>query len=515
MGTDDSLETGYGDNTPDGDNLLNDFARGHAAAFRALAVARGDRMLEQDDLQLTLLDNGSPSPYVNPAVLRRPLDDHEWRDAATVIHEFFAQAPGGPFIVFSAWPTPDLRSFGFDLIGHPPMMVRPASPVEIPTIAGFEIRQVRDLPNAEDYEAVLVHGYPVPELQPFQPGCFLPERALTTPGWTHYLGVLDGRAVATASAFIDNQHVKVENVSALNDVRGRGIGYAVTAAATATKTDRPAMLIASDAGQPTYDRMGYVALLRYTLWLGHRRPASKTGSHGTQIPQRTTANPARYRLSARHIPRGSVLAVPAPRRREETSLSANGRREAWARSGTASARFEGRNTDNMGPVGATFRADAKEGANNVNMQGANIRTPRQAVGAAHHLDPSIEHHPAVVAQWERRASDAQLRLADRITALAGSMAFVYLHIVLFATWMLILEKSPWPTLTLIVSLEAIFLSTFVMIGQNRQATFQQAKADSDFQNVSTLLDENTRLTRVIHELTKELHAHLIDDAPPR
>jgi uncharacterized membrane protein len=146
--------------------------------------------------------------------------------------------------------------------------------------------------------------------------------------------------------------------------------------------------------------------------------------------------------------------------------------------------------------------------------GPDIRTPRQAVGAAHHLDPSIEHHPAVVAQWERRASDAQLRLADRITAFAGSMAFVYLHIVLFATWMLILEKSPWPTLTLIVSLEAIFLSTFVMIGQNRQATFQQAKADSDFQNVGTLLDENTRLTRVIHELTKELHAHLIDDAPP-
>jgi hypothetical protein len=232
-------------------------------------------MLEHDDLQLTLLDNGSPSPYVNPAVPRRPLGDREWREAATVMHEFFAQASGGPFIVFSAWPTPDLRSFGFDLIGHPPMMARPASPVEIPTIAGFEIRQVRDMASAEDYEAVLVDGYPVPELQPFQPGCFLPERALTTPGWTHYLGILDGRAVATASAFIDHRHVKVENVSALNDVRGRGIGYAVTAAATATKTDRPAMLIASDAGQPTYDRMGYVALLRYTLWLGHRRPAQQ------------------------------------------------------------------------------------------------------------------------------------------------------------------------------------------------------------------------------------------------
>jgi uncharacterized membrane protein len=108
----------------------------------------------------------------------------------------------------------------------------------------------------------------------------------------------------------------------------------------------------------------------------------------------------------------------------------------------------------------------------------------------------------------------QLRVADKITAFAGSMAFVYIHILLFAAWMLVFERSPWPTLTLIVSLEAIFLSTFVMIGQNRQATFQQAKADSDFLNVSTLLDENTRLTRLIHELTMELHAHLIDP-PPR
>lgn len=60
------------------------------------------------------------------------------------------------------------------------------------------------------------------------------------------------------------------------------------------------------------------------------------------------------------------------------------------------------------------------------------------------------------------------------------MPFVYLHAAVFALWMIVFEKSPWPTLTLIVSLEAIFLSTFVMIGQNRQAAFQQAKADHDF-----------------------------------
>ena len=75
------------------------------------------------------------------------------------------------------------------------------------------------------------------------------------------------------------------------------------------------------------------------------------------------------------------------------------------------------------------------------------------------------------------------------------MNFVYLHALLFAVWMLVLEKSPWPTLTLVVSLEAIFLSAFVMIGQNRQAAFQQAKADHDFEAQELELKTNTDITR--------------------
>ena len=128
------------------------------------------------------------------------------------------------------------------------------------------------------------------------------------------------------------------------------------------------------------------------------------------------------------------------------------------------------------------------------------------------LDPNVLHHPAVVEQFNKRASDAQLRVADKITAFAGSMNFVYLHIVLFASWMLFIEQSPWPTLTLIVSLEAIFLSTFVMIGQNRQAAFQQVKADRDFTEQELELKTNTQLTREIDRLTTELHQRLMGDA---
>jgi uncharacterized membrane protein len=69
--------------------------------------------------------------------------------------------------------------------------------------------------------------------------------------------------------------------------------------------------------------------------------------------------------------------------------------------------------------------------------------------------------------------------------------------------MFLLEAEPWPTLTLVVSLEAIFLSTFVMIGQNRQAAVQQAKADHDFVEQELELKANTQLTREIHVLVAE------------
>jgi uncharacterized membrane protein len=129
------------------------------------------------------------------------------------------------------------------------------------------------------------------------------------------------------------------------------------------------------------------------------------------------------------------------------------------------------------------------------------------------LDPNLAHSPVVLKQFEKRAQNLQLRVADAITAFAGSMRFVYIHVALFAVWMLVFEKSPWPTLTLVVSLEAIFLSTFVMIGQNRQAAFQQAKADHDYAEEESMLKENTDLTRAIHELTQQVHQKVLGIGP--
>jgi hypothetical protein len=77
-------------------------------------------------------------------------------------------------------------------------------------------------------------------------------------------------------------------------------------------------------------------------------------------------------------------------------------------------------------------------------------------------------NPALLKHADQRRQSLENRIADTITRFAGSMLFVYLHILWFAVWILSgVEHYPYGLLTMIVSLEAIFLSTFVMISQNR------------------------------------------------
>jgi uncharacterized membrane protein len=131
---------------------------------------------------------------------------------------------------------------------------------------------------------------------------------------------------------------------------------------------------------------------------------------------------------------------------------------------------------------------------------------RNREGGRHHRPP---RNVALLQHANERAKSLQNRIADAITGFAGSMSFVYIHVALFAAWMLLLERRPWPTLTLAVSLEAIFLSTFVMISQNRSDERRQVLADHQWQFVQTEEQQNEELLRLsnqILELTKAVHA---------
>jgi len=121
-----------------------------------------------------------------------------------------------------------------------------------------------------------------------------------------------------------------------------------------------------------------------------------------------------------------------------------------------------------------------------------------------------EPNPALLEHARKRAESVQNRIADQITTFAGSMWFVYIHIVWFGLWIgLGAEKYPYGLLTMIVSLEAIFLSTFVMISQNRADAKRQVIADQQWQTVKeedTQNEELLKLSNQILELTKAIHA---------
>ncbi len=108
----------------------------------------------------------------------------------------------------------------------------------------------------------------------------------------------------------------------------------------------------------------------------------------------------------------------------------------------------------------------------------------------------------------------QDRLSDAITSFAGSLHFVYAHLLWFGAWILInlgviaigtkFDPFPFGLLTLVVSLEAIFLSTFVMISQNRQAAREEIRAELDYETDVKAEEEVAEIRDILRTIAKEL-----------
>jgi uncharacterized membrane protein len=143
-----------------------------------------------------------------------------------------------------------------------------------------------------------------------------------------------------------------------------------------------------------------------------------------------------------------------------------------------------------------------------------------SIESSPHLHPHSS--PVLIKHAEERANSLQNRIADKITTFAGSMAFVYLHVVWFAVWIVFgtvigFDSYPFGLLTMIVSLEAIFLSTFVMISQNRADAKRQVIADHQWQLVQEEDKQNCQLldlSQQILELTKAVHQYMAANPDP-
>jgi GNAT superfamily N-acetyltransferase len=257
---DEHLTTGWEPDLAPGDTLVRRAVLVHASWPVAVARAAGRPWRTGERWAGGWI--GDRGPLTNPVILRQPLGD-----VAQTVRDIGALLPPHvPYLLLSAWPTPDLRPHGLALLGHPPLMVRLPAPPPAQAGSGVEVREVRDADGLALAERVLVEGYPMPELEPLRRGELLGP-ALLQADTRVWLAWLDGEPVAVAAAHTAAGATLVEYVATLDRARGRGAGAAVTWVATLADPAAPAVLIASDDGRPVYERMGYVAVERWTAWL--------------------------------------------------------------------------------------------------------------------------------------------------------------------------------------------------------------------------------------------------------
>jgi GNAT superfamily N-acetyltransferase len=258
------LTNGWEPHLPPGDTLKRRAVLAHASWPIAVASALNRPARRTDRWAGALLAAGGD--LTNPVILTQPVPES---DAASLVAEVGDLIPAATtYFLLSPWPAPDLAPHGLALLGHPPLMVRFPGPRSQGDPEGVRVVEARDTDSLAVAEGVLIAGYP---MSGSTPGSVLGPALLdgTTRVW---LGYIDGEAVSVAAAHQAAGATLVEYVAALPAARGRGAGAAVTWAATLADPALPAVLVASDDGRPTYERMGYLPVERWTAWLRPGRP---------------------------------------------------------------------------------------------------------------------------------------------------------------------------------------------------------------------------------------------------
>jgi hypothetical protein len=242
-----------------------------AQSWAAIVQALGGPIEQHDDVWLA--DAASPNPFLNAATLTRPLQEDGAEALTGRLEAFFGQRPaGGPWLLWSGWPTPDLSRLGYVLWGHPPIMVRPPGGEAPPPPPELRIVEVRDAAELVAVERAFVEAYPVLGVESLLPGAVLGPGLLGGPLrlWGGYVG---DDLVSMAAALVSDAMVDVCFVATQPPARQRGYGSALTWVATLADPTLPAVLEASDDGRPVYERMGYRQVGRMSLWERPRDPA--------------------------------------------------------------------------------------------------------------------------------------------------------------------------------------------------------------------------------------------------
>ena len=260
------LTTGWEADLPDADSLGLRWLRHWSEQCAAFAGAAGGTVVR--DERFVLADYGRPASYFNAAILRTPQPDAGALD--TLLDEIEARTArgAGDVYLWSLWPTPDLRRRGWELDGHPPLLVRPpVTAVPVTVVAEAERPDLVRTPAAlARWEATLVEGYPMPDLQPLRPGALVGPALLDDERFRFFTADEHGTPSSISAQFV------------AHGVAGFALGVTLPAARRAGHWSRHARMrlhtepdlwhvgVFSDASRSPAERLGFVPVVRHTLW---------------------------------------------------------------------------------------------------------------------------------------------------------------------------------------------------------------------------------------------------------
>ena len=261
--TQERLTTGWEPDVPVEDTLVRRYLFHNVQLCSAFAYAGGGHALETPDVGMA--DLGRPSPRAAAAAW--PRSSSRWDAVLDEIERFYAGGHGEAML-WSAWPTPDLRRRGWRLSGHPPLLFRPPALI-VPPPAGAPAAVVRVTDAAElaEWERVAVEGYPMPELVPVRPGAMAAPVLLGDDRLAFWLGHDDGRAVSAAASFASHGIASFALGVTRPEVRRRGHWQALAAARLAAHPDVWVAGVFSDLSRSGAEAIGFVPVQRLTLWI--------------------------------------------------------------------------------------------------------------------------------------------------------------------------------------------------------------------------------------------------------
>ena len=249
---------------PTMDTLIEPSARNLATFFTGIAR----RGMCWDDAWAG--DIGLDDPIVNSATLIQPMTTATARDLTDRLDSFYREIEGGPWMLWSVWPTPDLATLGYSPAGQPPLMARPAGTPPAPVPEGLQIVEATDAAELAVFERGLIEWMPLEHVGTFLPGDVIPSKILEGP-LRCWVGYAYDVPVTVAMACAGDGVVGVYCVATAPDARGKGYGAAITDVAARCDESLPAVLQASSMGRPVYERIGFTTIGTCHLWIRNRR----------------------------------------------------------------------------------------------------------------------------------------------------------------------------------------------------------------------------------------------------